>query len=1000
MMKKITNSLLFITGISLFGFSQPTFEWANSIGSSDEDYVYEIVYDSEENSISVGLFSQTIDLDPGPGILSFTPSIPYNSYVQKLDNGGNLLWACSFESSVAYSVVTDAMDNIYVTGFFGVSSGIFDMDPGAGVSNLDVNDGTGFLVKLTSAGNFIWAKSFGGRPFNMGMNSGEISIAGTFNTSGDFDPSAGVYNLTNSGSTDNFVLRLDMDGNFLWAKSFGSSGLEVSRSCDVDSYGNTYVCGSFQNTIDFDPGPGVFNLTASGSSSYLLKLDSNGDLVWVYPMNCSALDLHISVQDDLYVTGAYGPSCDFDLSSGTAIENSVGPSDIFIAKYDLDANFIWVKSFGSASSDAGLAITTDPYGIGVYVSGRFRNALDFDPGPGIFNLTSLGMNDAFICKFLNNGDFVWAGSFGEGWDDYGQSVAVNTSGDIYVVGPFNYTVDFDPGAGIYNISSNANSWDAYTVKLNQCEMENNLDLASLPDLMDECSVSAPVAPTSSNCQGTYTGVPDVTFPVTSQGTSVVTWTYTNNLGITKTQTQNIIINDVTTPVADIGSLSDVTAECQVTSLSAPTSTDNCAGTITGTHNATLPMTTQGTTVVTWTYDDGNGNTSTQMQNVVITDVTAPVADMVMLSDITSECQITSLTAPTATDNCAGSITGTHNASLPITTQGTTVVTWTYNDGNGNTSTQTQNVVIDDITGPVADVATLSNITSECSVTSLTGPTASDNCAGSITGTHDASLPITTQGTTVVTWTYDDGNGNTSTQTQNVVITDVTAPVADMAMLSDITSECEVASLTAPTATDNCAGAITGTHNATLPIASSTTVTWTYDDGNGNISTQNQNVVITPIDNTVTQVDAITLSADASGYTYQWVDCNNGNTAINGATSQTFVASANGNYAVEVSNGMCSVTSSCTVINSVGIEENQLENTFMVYPNPTNGTLYIDDKNHLLMSLNVLNALGQQVEVESIEVGNITSIEIPFGPGVYFLKITTHSEQYVIKITKN
>src|SRR5690606_33035223 len=134
------------------------------------------------------------------------------------------------------------------------------------------------------------------------------------------------------------------------------------------------------------------------------------------------------------------------------------------------------------------------------------------------------------------------------------------------------------------------------------------------------------------------------------------------------------------------------------------------------------------------------------------------------SNITSECSVTSLTAPTATDNCTGTITGTHNATLPLTAS--TTITWTYDDGNGNTSTQTQNVVIDDVTSPVPNVATLSNVTSECSVTSLIAPTSTDNCVGSVTGIHNVALPITSQGTTVVTWTYDDGNGNTSTQTQD------------------------------------------------------------------------------------------------------------------------------------------------------------------------------------------------------------------------------------------
>ncbi len=112
------------------------------------------------------------------------------------------------------------------------------------------------------------------------------------------------------------------------------------------------------------------------------------------------------------------------------------------------------------------------------------------------------------------------------------------------------------------------------------------------------------------------------------------------------------------------------------------------------------------------------------------DVTPPVAPA--LPNILAECSVTELTAPTATDNCAGTVTGTTNASLPITAQGTTVITWTFNDGNGNTSTATQNVIIDDVTPPVAPTS-LPTLTGACSVTPV-APTAGDNCGATITGT--------------------------------------------------------------------------------------------------------------------------------------------------------------------------------------------------------------------------------------------------------------------------
>jgi hypothetical protein len=372
------------------------------------------------------------------------------------------------------------------------------------------------------------------------------------------------------------------------------------------------------------------------------------------------------------------------------------------------------------------------------------------------------------------------------------------------------------------------------------------DVSTLADITAQCSVDTLVAPTATdNCGGTITTTNDATLPITTQGTTVVTWSFDDGNGNVSTQTQNVVINDTTAPVADIVNLADVTAQCSVDTLVAPTATDNCGGTVTVTTDATLPITTQGITVVTWSYDDGNGNVSTQTQNVILDDVNAPVADSATLVDLTAECEITNLVPPTATDNCASVVTVTNDATLPITTQGTTVITWSYDDGNGNITTQTQNAIIEDLTAPVPDVVTLVDVTTQCSVTTLVAPTATDNCAGMVTVTNDATFPITAQGTTVVTWSYDDGNGNVITQTQNVVIDDVTAPVPDVVILADVTAECTITALVAPTAIDNCAGVVTVTSDAILPITAqgTTVVTWSYDDGNGNVSTQTQNIVI-------------------------------------------------------------------------------------------------------------------------------------------------------------
>ena len=200
------------------------------------------------------------------------------------------------------------------------------------------------------------------------------------------------------------------------------------------------------------------------------------------------------------------------------------------------------------------------------------------------------------------------------------------------------------------------------------------------------------------------------------------------------------------------------------------------------------------------------------------------------------------------------------------------------------------MIVDDTTPPVADVASLPNATGECSVT-VTAPTSTDNCVGSVTGTTTDPLTYNAQGTFTVTWTYDDGNGNTSTQTQTVIVNDTTAPVPDLASLVDISAQCEVTSLIPPTATDLCEGSITATTNTILPITSSTTITWTYDDSNGNTTTQTQNIIITypaaPISGgditecEISPIQTITATATApAGSNVVWYDAAaNGNVVV-------------------------------------------------------------------------------------------------------------------------
>jgi hypothetical protein len=257
------------------------------------------------------------------------------------------------------------------------------------------------------------------------------------------------------------------------------------------------------------------------------------------------------------------------------------------------------------------------------------------------------------------------------------------------------------------------------------------------------------------------------------------------------------------------------------------------------------------------------DTTTGSQTFTIESICSPVPDLANLPTVTAQCSI-AVTAPTATSTCAGVITGTTTNPLMYTTQGTYTILWTYNDGNGNTSTQNQTILIDDTIPAVADVASLATVTGQSSAT-VTAPTATDACTGTITGTTTSPLNYSTQGTYTVVWTYDDGNGNTSTQNQIVTIADTIAPSTPTNLTASGTTQ-TTTNLSWTASTDNNSvteydvyrgvtllGTVTTNSYAATGLTASTVYTFSVraKDAVGNISPLSNSINLTTLANNVT-----------------------------------------------------------------------------------------------------------------------------------------------------
>ncbi|WP_394349169.1 RCC1 domain-containing protein [Flavobacterium alkalisoli] len=460
-----------------------------------------------------------------------------------------------------------------------------------------------------------------------------------------------------------------------------------------------------------------------------------------------------------------------------------------------------------------------------------------------------------------------------------HSIALKNNGTLYSWG--------DNEFGTLGNDSFVDSLTLIQIGTTCTEIICNINTPSLSPLVTECSLEFDdiVIPTTTNsCGGTVTASLHLgAFPLTETGTIV--WKFGNEADAIFVE-QEVIIQDTELPVPSQETLSTITASCSITSeqISIPTAIDSCAGEITATTSNSLNFDEQGSYTIIWSYDDGNGNITTQSQQVLIEDSEMPVPTLENLPTLSSQCELSEndIEHPTALDNCAGVVIATTEDSLEFSDQGTYTINWIYNDGNGNITTQQQSVIINDTQAPVPTLETLPSISGECSLSNndITYPTALDNCAGVVIATTEDSLEFSDQGTYTIIWIYSDGNGNNFTQQQQVVIEDTQAPVPAINTLPDLISECGLTSeeIQTPTAIDDCEGETIATTNNSLNFSEqgNYTILWTFEDSNGNSIDQEQQIIIEDVTSPTVITQDITVDLNgAASITITSEEINNG-----------------------------------------------------------------------------------------------------------------------------
>ncbi|MEQ1903425.1 MAG: hypothetical protein ABL888_04510 [Pirellulaceae bacterium] len=383
--------------------------WARSIGGSASDQGNAITVDSVGNVIIGGKFSGTVDLNPGSAIASRTSVGTSDRFLLKLDTNGNYVWDRHYRDPALMtieSVALDASGNVFATGYF---EGTVDFAPGVAGGDLTAVDHDGYIVKVNSSGNYVWARQIGNTGFDASHaittdSAGNVFTTGVFSGAVDFDPGAGTSILSNSLQPDTFVYKLNAGGNFVWAKQFLGNRLQGGSAIDVDGLGNVYTAGGFEDTVDFDPGAGTarFNLTSSGNSDvFVSKLNSSGNFVWAKKMGGSGEDLATGMAVDsrgnVYTTGTFEGTSDFNPGTARTDLTSFGGVDAFISKLNVDGNHVFSRQQGGAGNDFANSLALDDWG-NILTTGHFESTADFDPRGGRLDITSNGTTDIFVSK--------------------------------------------------------------------------------------------------------------------------------------------------------------------------------------------------------------------------------------------------------------------------------------------------------------------------------------------------------------------------------------------------------------------------------------------------------------------------------------------------------------------------------------------------------------------------------------------------------------------------
>ncbi len=431
------------------------FGWANQVGGTADTGANAVAVAADGSVYVAGYLDDgTGNFEPGPGSVPLTTRTgATDTYLAKYTKDGALVWArllvhCLTDNgiSVLYNgdlaVASDG--GVVVTGIFTGTCGLDPLNPTVGTT-ANGTGGAAFVEKLTADGAVTWRRVFDTPTAGAGtfVHPGGIGVTAsgdvvfTIYTSGTIDFGSGFGQISSSGVE---VVRLaGATGANVWRHRMGVT-FSGTLALTADS---VYTTGLIPGSGDFNPDGNPYVLSTAGGASdydaYVAKLNlSTGALVWAKLVGSSGRD------------AGYGVAANgFGVYVGGEWNGSYG----FLAKFDPATGTLqWNNVYGSGSSSATVnGVGLDAAGT-VYAGGSFNGTVNFDPTAS-HPLTAPVYGSWFTISVSPARSLRWVLANAGGTDNAIEGLTVDTSGYVYSVGLLLGTTDFDPGPGVFSLTS-------------------------------------------------------------------------------------------------------------------------------------------------------------------------------------------------------------------------------------------------------------------------------------------------------------------------------------------------------------------------------------------------------------------------------------------------------------------------------------------------------------------------------------------------------------------